>query len=1087
MNRVASNSSKDRRTSGSSAVDVVYMSMAKRECALWITQNTRQQDIDQARLIEWSLVLNGVPAEKRDYFANLASKPSWHIVESTSKYAKCHAERNIQQVLDIYRKSDPETDDEFHRDQNAIELLGILRSTKGLLLVLGTPDQQFRRRLQALAPKQQLLVIGDKGEAELHRSGSSDVATFLLQDFWRELRQRIDSDKIGNRLNLKDAPDFEFDIGWVDKLGPGLKLLTAKDIQHNRVVNQEDFDSFLSGDFNLNAFGAGASADRGTFARIRSKDGLIQRIDPVKHICNIVKELDRTETVPDVAMKSVIVFSEMGAGISTVLRQTAVELSRYGYPTIISNPRPEEIKAESLLQFIIDIQDNWARCNDGKGTSSGSLPVCILLDSDAEESTKKSKLVNLLSRDLNRKVVLVRVLQRSREEVDKAEEKIQIVANTSKEEILKIGKHLRNFCSERELQEIPSAPEWELYYSGFSRKFQNHANVKNQTSEYTPHLFLVAIHPFVKERVRDERSLSRYLYGSCESIGDEKVRRLVELVAEAGFYGISLPFECLIKQKIYELYLSRKNSNSKDDERVFDSFVTWNRYKHFDSSSWSLYARHPAICGMLLNMTAPRYASAPYTNLAELLNNLTGSYADTWLCEAVASGVGRWLGNAEQEFGIEYETPRQRASRELFEAMPETIVMGSRFICHQYARFHIHVLRTCRRKLENPQSTILTIDELVFIAKERLQQANQFVDQALDICNSGEKISNVLTSLGSATGRLADALRKFDQDTARDLDKNAIRLGTQAVSSDIANGHALHSVITNLQNSILSGMNTLEVDLKYFLKAEDYLQNLCSLHANMQWRNSDEIDAELSISQLLKNQNKTAGIVKQNFQEHELVLRNRISLFIVHMRTILKGKTLRDGFLDKNSTEDLRQLRADIETYRDRNAMELSILYRLYLEDYETRFDFETRLQIIEDIIKRDLEYSEVFMHDRAALLCQVGEFGSAREVFCKIKELRSTDPGKWFWKNEKILIDNSTNPVCAKKVVVTVTDQIGGWGSLDGESGNFVKIQPRQFGNISKNLPIECYLKFGLTNLQAIDKRMAKQNMLALDVDADV
>ncbi|WP_420587231.1 hypothetical protein [Ruegeria sp.] len=854
-------------------------------------------------------------------------------------------------------------------------------------------------------------------------------------------------------------------------------------MKEDRAVSQEDFDSFLSGDLNWNALGAGAAADRGKFGCICSDEGETQTIDPIRHICSVAQKLDETETNPNNAMESVIVFSEKGTGKSTMVRQAAIELSRKGYPVVVSNPRPAGVKAETLLEFIIYIQDLWAKNREGKGKGYGSIPVCVLLDSDAEIAAKEANLANLLSRELNRKVVLVRVLEKSREEIEKASNVVQIVANTSRKEVLHIGEHLREFCADRDLQEIPGQREWEAYYTGFYSKYQNYVNKDKQVSHDLPHLFLVAIYPFVKERVRDERSLARYLYENWKSIEDRNVRKLVEVVAEAGFYGISLPYECLFKQSVYEAIL--RGGISKEDEHVFDSFTIWKRYKHYDSSSWSIFARHPAICGMLLNMTAPRESGAPHSNLVELLNGLTGSYADTWLCEAVVSGIGPWFRSGEKEaFGIEFETPRQRAARELLEAIPEGIALESRLICHQYARFHIHILHACLEKLKSPEAIILTTEELLFISKERLNEARVFVDRALKVHKSNEKISNVLNSLAAATSRFAKTLRTLNKEEAeaKKLDAEAIKLGLQAVEKDAANGHALHSIVSTLQSSILSKMNDPIVDLRYFEEAEDRLQTLCTLHANKQWRNSDEVEAELSIARLLEEQEKIATSLNLKFaQDQEFVMRNRVSFLIVKMRTILAGKSIQDGFLDPQKTEGLRKLRVDLAEFDAPNARELGILYRLYTEDSATRFKFETRLQIIEDIRREDPDSAEIFMHDQASLLCQIGEFGAAKEIFQQIRELRQSDPGKWFWMNEKILIDNSKTPPCAKEIVVTVFDETRG---LANYSGVQVKIQPRQFGNISRNQPIQCYLRFRLAGLQAIDGRMAEQDMASIGIE---
>src|SRR5205807_998466 len=150
-------------------------------------------------------------------------------------------------------------------------------------------------------------------------------------------------------------------------------------------------------------------------------------------------------------------------------------------------------------------------------------------------------------------------------------------------------------------------------------------------------LFLIGLYPFVKERVRDEHSLERYLYRRWEELKDAGARKLVEILAAAAAYGVAVPFESLARDP--ELELAIYGRVSSDDQRLLDFFFRWIRFG-WQKQNWALHVRHPAFGILLTHMLHPGEDNAPYTPLVPVLSQLSGTESDRWLAEQIVEVLG---------------------------------------------------------------------------------------------------------------------------------------------------------------------------------------------------------------------------------------------------------------------------------------------------------------------------------------------------------------------------------------------------------------------------------------------------------------
>ena len=554
-------------------------------------------------------------------------------------------------------------------------------------------------------------------------------------------------------LDLKDAPGVEVDAAKVESMGDGWELLTRKHVSQPSTVTQEDFDAFLSGDAAWEAISADVAYPRGAICRLRpDAEGQPEKPhDPIEYVLQRVKDLDQAQIDPFDTIEQILIFAEPGSGCTTVLRQIGLAVAREGYPTLITTPYPRRLALDSVLNLVVHLQDAWAEARRGRGSGAGTLPVCLVLDVDAELPARFGKLMRGLLGDLHRKVVIVRALRRSEHEIARARGVLHLAAETNETEILALGQHFRAFCENRGLQSIPSDNEWRAFYESFGRVRAYRPPLVDIDIE-TPPLFLIGLYPFVKERVRDERSLEQYLYRRWKEINDASGRRLVEILAAASAHGIAVPFESLMRDKNLDTALFGRLDNG--DQRLVDFFCRWLKFG-WQKHNWALYIRHPALGLLLTRMLQTAEADAPYTALLPVLNRLVGTEADRWFAEQLAYVLGRRFHSKSRAFSLEIDTAVQRAARAIFQAFPDELHSASRTVCHHHARFHIHLLHACLKAIENPSSTHLPEHVVRDLAERTLTEATALLERARAIPDDREKISNVLNTLAASIAQLA--------------------------------------------------------------------------------------------------------------------------------------------------------------------------------------------------------------------------------------------------------------------------------------------------------------------------------------------
>jgi hypothetical protein len=230
-----------------------------------------------------------------------------------------------------------------------------------------------------------------------------------------------------------------------------------------------------------------------------------------EEIRTIILDLDRSDIDPRDALRQLIVFAEPGSGATTLLRQQAVLTAQMGYPTLVSNPMPRNLRIRSLGEVVGSLQDIWWRERKGHGTGRGRLPVAIFVDKDAGDLPDSRTMARSLA-SIGREVLLVRAFERSRDEMRDARGAFLLPAAISEPELLALGDHLRSFAEEHSLTPMPTTEEWRAYHRGLSQLARYSPAIRSTDLEEVPHLFLIGIQPFISDRVTDANSIEQYYF-----------------------------------------------------------------------------------------------------------------------------------------------------------------------------------------------------------------------------------------------------------------------------------------------------------------------------------------------------------------------------------------------------------------------------------------------------------------------------------------------------------------------------------------------------------------------------------------------
>ena len=1037
--------------------------------SLWLFRGIRGSEVARLSSLDWDNIWCNDPdfnffgmcqkANKKKHFL-LINDPAKNVTEfRRSEFTRFYV---LEQFPDRKPLQSSQLKNLLLKDQ--------VQSAAGLLFFVGPLTEEAIddiRLVRERAPHLTCILINLSEEVALDLGEDMLVWASDIEALHAELLSRQTTGSL--TLALRGSEPIELERRLVEDIVSSWSILDVDTIRGGP-VSQEDFDCFLNGEAQWNVFVEGGHYTRVFEDKIGNSIGTnsAECVDLCARILEITNELVSKDFDPRSSTRQLRLFCEQGSGITTSLRAAGAELAQSGYPVLVSNSKSGDLRSDSVLALVIQIQDDWQEKRDVRKTHERrSLPVIFLIDKDMEEE-EASRLVRLVAA-ASREAVFVRAFERDREEIDRAAGVLVLRADIAEGEAIALGAHLREFSKTHKLTQIPTDEEWKAYHAGLTHMYNQHLGVEH---ERIPHLFLIGLQPFIAERVRDANTLEQYYFNRWDRLNDAGLKKLVEIVAAAGAYNLSIPYDVLRRfQEIDLTYLERQE---KDQARKLDLFVDWHDRGPL-TRNWYLRIRHPMLGRLLCRAIDPLEGDVPYRPLVPLLKELGTKPDDLWFVENLVARAAKRFKRAAPSFSLETDTPLQRAARFMFAAIPEYVKDESRLLRHHEARYHMHVIHACMTALELPISTTLTERQVREVLDAEYRTARGLLNKAREIESRVEPIKNVYNTHASLMFDVAEA-RKTNIDGLVQF-QEAMDLQERAVEADPVDALSRYQFVHRILQSVPTKELADEAKLEIYSRAAIRYQELLHLHESRQVRNIDPVDAEIQLGLLSQAYNQALDQLDITDRKiEEFAVTNREAAVILKIFRILDGKSLRTGFRDRSVAAALRDIRDEVLSTNRGTARAELLLYRLYTEDPLGRLDFNGRLDCLTELKRKSQSAYLPYWHDEAALLCQLDnlEGGSAR--FRELRAFRQSSASSWFWLNERVLLTGAT----PRKMTFVVRDAQNGWAHFTGTEV-LIKFQPSQFPGMVRGEAFTGFVRFTLSGMQAVSQRFAELDRSAM------
>lgn len=421
----------------------------RRRTSLWILPLTSASTLNFLATLHWENVWN---FEGSVDFASMlrGSQPSREPLVVTDASAdpetfRASAYVRVYQMVNADRA-------QFSKSLQRIKIEQLklrISQVGGTIFVVGDVLKNWEdvELIGEIAPQLNVCLVPEP--EDLLSLDQSRERVFLWSAGIGELRRQYAMDigqgAINNLLDLKDARGVAIPSTTLEELTPNWTLLTRDKITHDS-VSQSLFDEFLNGKAEWQVYAAGGAYLRPLLApRKEGGEGQRAKARFPDELLRIVRKLDQAEIDPRDSLRQIIIFSEPGSGTTTFLRQLAVSTAQAGYPVLISNPLPRNLTPHILGRVVGEIQDLWWQHRRGPGSGTGRLPVVIFIDKDAEDVVDGKSIAKALG-SIGREVVLVRAVERSRDDMKDAPGAYLMPSEIDEDELLALGAHLRAFA-----------------------------------------------------------------------------------------------------------------------------------------------------------------------------------------------------------------------------------------------------------------------------------------------------------------------------------------------------------------------------------------------------------------------------------------------------------------------------------------------------------------------------------------------------------------------------------------------------------------------------------------------------------------
>ena len=840
----------------------------------------------------------------------------------------------------------------------------------------------------------------------------------------------------------------------LDRLARTFAIPTEQELQAPDSLDMSDVEDFLSGRLHSwAAYAAGLPIPRsykcGEQQSVSEK--ALGKLAALAH----QKESDRGARSKDLHWLRIP--AEPGSGATTLLRMTAFQTAKAGYPTLLLRPNQSDVDIEQVRAFTVHLAEQAAQ----SGVKE-LPPLVVAIDAEHSDAGQLSQLPQVLESDAKR-VLMIQVLPAAQVENGDGDTTARrrqdcepvLSSIAADDEVRSCAEKFADAIRQYRLPiETLTLADWQRYANSIRWESPGEVDGSQPRS-----MFWVALRFFLTEgmdfssaeKARD--GLGRWIEKRSRGLEDSLAGSFLTCVAALSSFRIDCPLWTAVRtvcdgamtQEVVDLF------------HELDGIIEWgNKVEQIDD--YTVRFLHPAIALEYLRKLEVRGEAARASLLNGCLSGLTVQKGDVWLAEKLASKVlapeyeRRQLGDWEWRL-------------EAFEHIPPVVRDYSSVVLHHWAR--------CLYLSAERESETLTLEE----RRSRYETAVSKLRKAIDVQPTqghAEHPSRLYNTLGTALSRYAGFLENnfLASDTSdlweesfESLRTAAALGGGQSVEPALAYCHALERRWGDRIGKAGEPPQEMIEDFAEALglldEAEEALDHYASPDPNwypsIQSRRAyvlsfmDSRAARAFIEQLKASQDPALGY---------------------YCQARLEAGDLSDKGNRDRALSVLQQAEVDGVSLDYRS---LSLWVTLLMRDESSRHNFRLLRNLLERLelaSGKTLRPRERF---RLAVLCyQTGDFEQGERRFRNIREavrhqeMPQVPMSDWWW-DESFPEQPGLTTVRVRRIITEYSAE----GEVEAFAGASVRLQPRNFipqPRINDTAP--CRIRFTIWGPMAVPTR---------------
>jgi tetratricopeptide (TPR) repeat protein len=752
---------------------------------------------------------------------------------------------------------------------------------------------------------------------------------------------------------------IEFSVSDIDRITKRFILLTEQNLMTPSKFKQQDLFDFLDGHpTHWAGFGVGLPVERS----YRTENDQSLHTEVLEVLKNLLLSTDNLLT------QVLKLPCEGGSGATTLLRHTAFQAAKAGYPTLVLHHEQINLDVEELAAFLTTLSET------SLANGINQMPPTLLIFDIEHVGIAQIRQLSQLLAAQGRKVLILQAVPLDRTLAKPSSNRKRFYFPPLKAE-LQPGEVQRCFKIFNELVrrwklplEVPTIQQWQAYEQ--ANRLKSPGN--NESSDRS--LFWVALRYFLKESAdfmtteRIQDALGQWIEKRTVTITDPLMQEFVKYIAALSSLRIITPLFTALRPVTGGHFSSQLVEILKQ----LSDLIEWGNYsEELEDQVVRFY--HPAIAEEYLHRLGAYNIHSYIQILEPLLKNLSpGSSGDVWIAEALSAII-------MPRFKERKQSDWEWLSSSVFDKLPPSLCESSKTLLHHWARC---LYLSASSTTYDETSPLLSKEE----RHTRFEMSVQKLRKAIELprrSGRDENPSHLYNTLGTAWARYADYLHELgkSQDEARAWDK-ACEAFEQSLSLLNANVEALLA----FSRRLLSHTNSRANDLAQYLQINEVTQALSLLDAAeeiMQHLETPEASWDDNLHQL-----KSEALDKLNTEYgkeyiQELKSNNPDIGYYCEARLMLK-----DAASPSNIEQTLKLFESAEQQAIKPGLYSLSFWIYLLNQHQEKRYDFNRLYELYRRLETEPRYIPRVLDTFRQAVLCyQLGEYNEGAKKFQLLRD----------------------------------------------------------------------------------------------------